>query len=71
MRWEIELAGVSDGSDPADLPPAAGCALNPSGNTSLAEATKFYTGQNPIQTGVAAGTFDAQRMCAAREGPAA
>ena len=64
------LQEFRDGSDPADLPPdPAGVVtpLNPSGNTSLADATKFlYTGQNPIQTGVAAGTFDAQRVCVLR-----
>jgi RHS repeat-associated protein len=59
-----------DGSNPADLPPdpaAVVSTLSRSGITWLADATRFlYTGSNPIQTGVAPGTFDAQRVCVLR-----
>ncbi|HEV8542044.1 MAG TPA: hypothetical protein VGR78_06615, partial [Verrucomicrobiae bacterium] len=59
-----------DKTDPAKLPvDPVGVAtpLKLSGNTSLADATKFlYTGANPIQAGVAAGTFDTKRLCVLR-----
>ena len=58
------------GTNPADLPsdPAAVVSpVNPGGVTSVADATQFlYTGPNPIQTGVANGTFAAQRVCVLR-----
>jgi RHS repeat-associated protein len=49
--------------DPAAVAPP----LNPSVVTDLATATEFlYTGTNPIQTGVAAGTIEARRVAVLR-----
>ena len=49
--------------DPADVAPA----LSPSADTTMADATRFlYEGDDPIQTGVAPGTIDAERVAVLR-----
>ncbi|MBL0122655.1 MAG: hypothetical protein IPP88_07940 [Betaproteobacteria bacterium] len=49
--------------DPGSVAPP----INPTASTSLASATSFlYTGPNPIQTGVAPGTIEAQRAAVLR-----
>jgi RHS repeat-associated protein len=63
---QSEAVNVDDGTlpdDPTDTAPD----LNPTGSTSLADATAFlYTGLNPIQTGVSPATIQPGRAAVIR-----
>ncbi|MEA3643203.1 MAG: PKD domain-containing protein, partial [Lamprobacter sp.] len=59
--------GLQDVTDPPPDPETIAPAVNPSVSTTTFAATEFlYTGNNPIQTGVAPGTIEAKRAAVIR-----